>query len=217
MKRLKNIVSPVYDKYLEIPVNDHQQKIRYFERHFRELQKLPDEVYQYLFIDYTSSLYKVREFRQFLRVVDEALELIIIENIESFTEDDLYESFLYMKASALYYGLNHKQANYVLMELIHIQGVDKKTRNLFMRNSIEELRYNDQYIRSMIILLIIFSGIIIGVELLLVRSFYPEYTKGVEQCRNVLLMSGILVFLFQELRIRFISMRKYKKIQEKKQ
>ncbi|MBT8229423.1 MAG: hypothetical protein KJO50_04135, partial [Bacteroidia bacterium] len=165
--------------------------------------------------EYTKSLYQVREIGQFLKIVDRTIELIIIENIENYSGDNLYEELLYMKASALYYQLKHKQAEYVLKELIKIQGASKKTRSLFLKNAVEALRYNDQFIRSMIILLIILSGITIGLELLLVRSFYPEHTGWIEKLRITFLLSGILLFIFQEFRVRFVSAIRYKRILNK--
>ena len=209
MKNLKHITARVYKNYLDISINDHQQKTRYFERHLPEILKLPAEIYHNLFIDYTRSIYIVREYKQFLKIVDEVLELIIIENIETIRNEDLYEEFLYLKASALQNVMNYKEAKRVLKALINIQGNSKKSKKLFLRISIESLRYNDQKTRTVCLLLIVLSGIVLGIELLYIRSFYIEQIGRVEQIRNILLLSGILVFLYQEIRIRLTALMNY--------
>lgn len=205
MKYIQDINTGQDLEYLKIPKTAYQDKIRCFERQHRELSKLSDEAYFKIKADYGLALFEVREYMQFLNIVDRLIEYSIEENVYYIDGKDIYKTLLSKKAVAAYFTLDHNLAKHVSEQLIRIYKDDSKIRDIYYHTRVDQKRDNAQFVRGIVILLILIAGITTGIELLIIRNIFEDLTKTFELARNTLLLSAIGIFVFHEIGIRYNS------------
>lgn len=215
MNFTNDIEDLVYQTYLEIDTQAFQERIRFFDRNRSAIIQLPFEMRLEMSLDYLSALFDVGDYYQFLRHVDRILEIIIAENIYSVDGDDIYQELLFRKAAALFNTVDYVRSDHVYSELLRIDGSNKLYRLAYTKNRIAQLRYQGQKIRGATIALFLLTGVIIGIELLVIRPFFLEYIAQVELLRNGLFIFAISCILMQEFRIRYLATKGVKKIIKK--
>lgn len=205
----------VYQDYLCIEPKDYQERIRFFEHNRADILHLPYEMRLEMSIEYTVALFEVGDYYAYLKKVDQLLALSIRENIFSVDGDDIYQELLFRKACSLHNIVDYHGADHVFSELIRIDVDNKLYKQSYYKNKVGQLRYQGQKIRTAIILLLMITGVIIGVELLMVLPFFPEYAGKMEWVRNSLFTIAISGILFQELSIRYKAKRNIRKLSKK--
>jgi len=206
----------VYQDYLCIEPKDYQERIRFFEHNRKDINQLPYEMRLEMSIEYTVALFEVGDYFSFLKKVDQLLTLSIQDNIFSVDGDDIYQELLFRKACSLHNVVDYYGADHIFSELIRIDVNSKLYKQSYFKNKVSQLRYQGQKVRTTIILLLMVTGIIIGIELLVVIPFFPEYAGMMEALRNSLFVAAVGGILFQELYIRFKAISNIKKLSKKK-
>jgi len=166
-------------------------------------------------IEYTVALFEVGDYFAFLKRVDQLLALSIHDNLFSIDGDDIYQELLFRKACSLHNIVDYHGADHVFSELIRIDVNNKTYKQSYYKNKVSQLRYLGQKVRTTIILLLMLTGIMIGIELLIVLPFFPEYSGKMEWIRNGLFISAVGGILLQELTIRFRAVKNIKKLSNK--
>lgn len=199
----------VYDEYIELGKEAYLEKILYYESQEQRILNLP--FFQSLEIqcDYIEALHQTDKHYKLLEIIDGVIATVMYENIYTINGTDVYKSLLYIKADALYNTLNYRSSNHVVSELIKIEGDNILCKSLFIKNSIDNLRYEGQKIRAIGILLFLCSAMVIGVEILMIKSFYNEWINIFVAIRNILFLGGILSIVGQEIDIRIKSFEAY--------
>ena len=195
----------VYQSYLEIGTQDYQERIRFFERNKTTIALLPYELRLELSLDYSSALFEVGEHYEFLKHVDKLLEAVIMDNIYSVDGDDIYQELLFRKASAMHTTMDLHGADHVYSELVKINSSNSLYRMAFVKNNTSLLNYLGQKYRAITISMVLICGLLIGIELLIIRPFYESYTTYIEWSRNLLLGLAILGMIFHELYVRYLA------------
>lgn len=199
----------VYLEFQDIDERDYQDKIRYFERNKKAIRTLPYEVRLEMTLQYVISLFEVGDYYRYLKHVDSLLTRVIEDSLYSIDGDDIYQELLYRKAASFHNILDYYSADHVLGELCKIDKTNNIYKRTFLKNNMDRLRYQGQKVRAGIISMFLVSGIVIGIELLVIRPFYAEQIQLIEICRNSLFGGAILGIMLQEFRIRLKSWRKY--------
>jgi len=212
MKFANDIEELVYLEYQEIEQGAYQERIRYFERNKKAISSLSYELRLEMSLEYTVALFEVGDYSAYLKYVDQLLNKVIEENIYSIDGDDIYQELLFRKAASLHNLVEFRRADYILSELNRIAPDNEIYKRTFIKNSVGYLRYLGQKVRGGIIALFLLAGLVIGVELLIIRPFFPEFIALIEQGRHVILGSAIFGIIFQELRIRYISWSRLRKL-----
>ena len=210
MKHLSNIQDPIYIGYFKIPPEYYQDKIRYFERNKKKFNLLPEEAFFSLNLDYIRSLYKVKEYTQFLHYVDKMIEQLILGDQLYNEWKDIYTELLYKKAVAHYFNMEYQKTEEVLSQLVRIK-LKPAYGKLFTKTVRDRLRARSQNTRGLVIMLLLMSGLVIAVELLVVRNLFTDQIWWVEFLRNALFIAAISVYLGLESFIYFKSRSTLKK------
>ncbi len=208
MKFTNEISELVYQDYRCIEPKDYQERIRFFEHNRSDINELPYEVRLEISIEYTVALFEVGEYYQFLKYVDKLLEVTIIENVYSIDGDDIYQELLFRKGCALHNVVDFYAADHIFSELVKIDKSNKTYQQVYHQNKVSQLRYEGQKFRSLVILLLMVTGVMIGVELLIILPFFEHLGTGFEWARNLVFGFALISIIYQELSIRFISKRK---------
>ncbi len=202
----------VYLEFQDIDDRDYQDKIRYYERNKKAIKSLPYEVKLEMTLQYVVSLFEVGDYYRYLKYVDTLLARVIEENLFSLDGDDIYQELLFRKAASLHNILDYYSAEHVLAELCKIDPTNSLYKRTFLKNNMDRLRSQGQKVRAGIISMLLVSGIVIGIELLVIRPFYPEQIQVIEWSRNGLFGGAILGIMIQEFLIRRRSWNKMKAI-----
>jgi hypothetical protein len=212
MKSLDENIESIYSGYYKLGREAYQEKIRYYERHQKNIELLTLKENLDIEIDYCCALYHVKEYYQFLNRVDKLIYLVIAENIFVYNQVDIYKDLLYKKAEALMETLDFYKAQHVLTELAKMDHENPAIQMAYRKNSIEKLRYEGQGPRAFNIGLIMSAGIIIAFEILYVRNFKTEWINQTEVLRNLILFAGILNMVSHEIWFRIKSKKAYLKL-----
>lgn len=202
----------VYLEFQDIDDRDYQDKIRYYERNKKAIKSLPYEVKLEMTLQYVVSLFEVGDYYRYLKYVDTLLARVIEENLFSVDGDDIYQELLYRKAASLHNTLDYYSAEHVLAELCKIDSTNSVYKRTFLKNNMDRLRSQGQKVRAGIISMLLVSGIVIGIELLVIRPFYPEQIQVVEWSRNALFGGAILGIMVQEFLIRRQAWKKFSEL-----
>lgn len=205
MKFANDIEEMVYLGFQEIDEASYQEKIRYFERKKPAIAQLSYQLRLEMSLEYVVALFEVGEYYQYLKHVDQLLAKVIDENIYSIDGDDIYQELLFRKAASLHNVLDYYGADHILTELCKIDPDNEIYNRTFIKNNADNLRHKGQKVRGVIIALFILAGLIIGVELLIIRPFYEAQVSATEMLRNGLFLSALGGIIFHELKIRFLS------------
>jgi hypothetical protein len=92
---------------------------------------------------------------------------------------------------------------YILQELVRINPRHESARLFLINCHVEKQKRKLQLIRTISLILILSSAVVISFELLLVRPLLEDWVHVVEATRNTLFVSGSSVFVIGELWIRY--------------
>jgi len=215
MKFTSEIEKQVYNDFLGIETSAYQEIIHYYEMNKSEIFKLPLEFKLLIDIRYAFSLYETEDYYSFLTKVDRLINVVIQENIYEIDEKDVFKELLYKKGIAAHKVLDYDKAEHIFSELVKIDKSNKSIDKAFVRNTIDKKRYEGKILNAISIVLFFVSATIIGMELLLIRTFYPEWTSLFEWTRNGLFLLGVFVLLFLEISIRYKTQRTLNSLKQK--
>jgi len=203
VKFTNEISDVVYQEYLCIEPRAHQERIRFFEGNKPIIAKLEYDQRLEMSLEYTVSLFEVGEYYRFLKNVDQLLTVCIKNNIYSVDGDDIYQELLFKKACAYHNVLDYYGADHVFSELIRIDKTNKTYQMAYLRNKVNQLRYLGQNVRTFTIALLLATGLVIGIELLIVRPFLQAYVGPVEWLRIGMFLLALGTMALQEGMIRY--------------
>lgn len=212
MSFTNDIEEYIYQEYLSIDVKAYQSKIRFYEYNKKAIALLPYEQRLEISLEYVVSLFEVGEYYQYLEHVDKLLEKVIEENLFSVEGDDIYQELLYRKGASYYNVLDYHKADHVLGQLCRINKKSDLYKKTYFKNKIDSLRYQGQKIRAAIISLLLLTGLIIGVELLIVRPFFPGHVQVIELFRTMLFGTAVFGMIAQEARIRYSAYKQHRNL-----
>lgn len=216
MKFTNEISELVYQDYRCIEPKDYQERIRFFEHNRSDINQLPYEMRLEISIEYTVALFEVGEYYQYLKYVDKLLEITIEDSVFSIDGDDIYQELLFRKGCALHNVVDFYAADHIFSELIKIDKTNKTYQQVFHQNKVSQLRYEGQKFRSLTIILLMITGVMIGVQLLIIHPFFEHLVSGFEWCRNIIFGFALFSIIYQELSIRWVSKRRIAQLTKKK-
>lgn len=209
MKYKEKIESEVYSQYVSISEEDHHTMVRFYEENTNRIELLSFNLYIEMSYTYVRSLFEVGRYYDLLKIIDGLIQDVILENVYSVKGIDIYQELLLLKGQSLYYIMDYNKADHVLSELVKMNKESLYLKKLYRINVIDRLRYEGQKIKGVCVLFFLLSGLVIGIELLVVRSFYSEWVFIVELLRNTLFLSGLVLFFAQEISFRKKATRCY--------
>jgi len=212
VKFTNEIAELVYQDYRCIEPKDYQERIRFFVHNRPDIVQLPYKARLEISLEYTVALFEVGEYDQFLRHVDQLLEITIEENVYSIDGDDIYQELLFRKGCALHNKVAFQEADHIFSELIRIDKKNKVYQQVYNQNKVSQLRYEGQKFRSMVILLLMLTGVLIGVELLVILPFFEEAAQSFEWFRNGVFGLALFSIVLQEVGMRITSRRRISKL-----
>ena len=195
--------SETYDAFLAIDQNAYKEKIRFVEENIFVLRDLDAGAYFDMMVLYGEALFETGEYERQAKLADHILEMSIARNIVMHRDQDVYYETLFKKAASLYNLDRLNEAVHILKELVKINPDHEATKLFLINCFIQQKKAHIRPYRSMSLLLLLSSALVIGVELIVVQNHWPTWTAIVEMVRNGLFIAGVGLLVAGELIMRY--------------
>lgn len=195
--------SSAYQAFFSIDPGEYKEKIRFMDRYRSALDTLTLDEYVEIMDAYAEALFETGRYQKHLDVADQLIELVIRNNISSVGEKDLYFETLFQKAASLYNLERTDEAIHILQELLKMDPHHESTRLFLVNCHVRKHRPQLRRIRSISIVSILLSAIVIVFELFIVRPMLDSWTPFVELARNSMFISGTVFLICGELWVRY--------------
>lgn len=194
--------SKVYLNFKEIDEKEYQTIVRFFETHEEDINKLTFEEYFELLMIYTGSLFEVGAYSNYIDTCDLAIESTIYFNVKMFRGENIYQKLLFRKAASHYHLMQYDEAEHILQELVKIDPSNKLAIRFLKKCKVSRIPKIVQRTRAISIALFFIAAIVIGVELLYVKSLLLESLEYVKLSRNIIFVMGMIMLVVGELWMR---------------
>ena len=187
--------SDIYTHFKEIRSDEYRSIIRFFETHEQQINDLDFREFYDLKQTYLRALYQIGAYNSFVNLVDDLIEDTIYNNIKNYQGRDIFQELLFKKACSHHYLREFTQAEHILKELIKIAPENQQYSRFLKRNYSSSKPSYVRHTRAGSVLIFMLTTIVIAVEILIVRNFWPEQTSFFEKIRNALFITGLFVLI----------------------
>jgi hypothetical protein len=203
----KTYHSQLYRNFRAIDAGNFRQIMRFYEKHEKAILQLSFSEYFDMLVAYTNALFEIGAYRKHILMADVVIETVIIENVDGENGQDIFRLMLFRKAASHYNLLEYRPAIYVLTELLKINPDETDTAHFLERCLRDERPQLVRHTRATAIFLFLMSTLIIFVEVLFVRHFYPDLTPLLEISRNTVFVLGLVTLIVGAVLHRYLSRR----------
>lgn len=185
----------VYRDFKEIEVSNYRRIIHFYEKHEDEILQLDLKEHFELVEAYTNALFEVGYHQKHLLMIDTALELVIEYNIRHFQGVDIFQKFLFRKASSLYNLRSYSKSKYILEELIRIEPFHEDAILFLKKCARKKEPVILDHAKAVSIFLFLLTAVIICIEVLFVRPFYEIHANLIETSRITTFLIACLILV----------------------
>ncbi len=111
-------LNPIYQGYFRLGDTAYREKVRFFEEQTEDINFLVFDDRIELEMDYLLCLFEIGRYERYLRFVDKVIEEVIVENIYTYRDQNIYEELLFRKAASLYQLQKFNESKALLHQLI---------------------------------------------------------------------------------------------------
>lgn len=155
--------------------------------------------------DYLLSLFELGKYNKLLKRIDPLIEEVIEKNIFRINDLDIFEELLLKKAAALYNTHNISESNRICFEILKLNPGHKVAKSIAYRCALKQKTKLYHLMSAVSIGLFLFSAVIISLELLFVKPFYPDLGNNFEVFRNIVLALASLLLIGGQVSFRAIK------------
>lgn len=195
--------SETYEAFLAIDAAAYKEKIAFVEEHFFMLRELDAEEYFDMMVLYSEALFETGEYHRQARLADHILEMSIERNIVHHRGQDVYFETLFKKAASLHNLDRIEEAVHILRELIKMNPESESTKLFLINCVIRQKKPAVRPYRTTSLMLLLASAVVIAVELLIIRPWWPIWADVLEMVRNGMFLSGVLLLVAGEVLVRY--------------
>ncbi|MCO6479085.1 MAG: hypothetical protein J5I94_20790 [Phaeodactylibacter sp.] len=207
--------SRIFRDFREIDAVNYRRIIRFYEDKEEDIKRLDFDEYFELITAYVNALFEVGAYQKHLLMVDVVVEMVIVNNVEVYKGEDIYQKMLFRKAASLYNILEYAKAEYILRELIKIDPFNEDFI-LFLRKCLRKKEPGFlNKAKATGILLFLLSAFVISVEVLFIRPFYKNHVDVVESSRTAIFLLGCTALVGGTLLHRWLVQRQVSRFVEK--
>ncbi len=182
--------SRIFRDFREIDAANYRRIIRFYEDKEEDIKRLDFDEYFELITAYVNALFEVGAYQKHLLMVDVVVEMAIVNNVEMYKGEDIYQKMLFRKAASLYNIIEYAKAEYILRELIKIDPFNEDFI-LFLRKCLRKKEPGFlNKAKATSIFLFLLSAFIISLEVLFIRPFYKNHVDVVEASRTAIFLLG---------------------------
>lgn len=187
--------SAIYRDFRAIDPADHQRMIRTYEEMEQDIGRLDPKEYFELTVRYVDALFATGAHRRHLLMVDLVIYTSIERNIQFLDGEDVYERMLFRKAASAFRLQQYSDTEHITTELMRMYPQQMLYPRLLRTTRFKQEKKLLQFGRATAIFCFLITALIIVLDLLIVKNFYPSEHQAMTWLRNDVFLAGILVLL----------------------
>ena len=207
--------SQLYREFKSLDETAYRAIIHYFEKNESKIEQLDFDEYFDLLVCYATALLANEEYHKHLSISDEVIAVSMSQNVVSYNGEDILQHMLYQKAWSYFKLSEYKKSIYMLSELLKINPFDSDAEKLLYKALWNDKNSFLQYCKGFSIFAFLLCALTIAVEMILVRTLFPNYAEVIELTRNCMFLSGIAMLVVGYATHAFLLFRKGKSILSK--
>jgi len=176
----------------EIESGDHQRLIREYEEKEDKISLLIPQEYFELTVLYVDALFATGAYRRHMQMVDLVIFTSIEQNIQFLHGEDVYERMLFQKAMSAYHLQIYPTTEHITRELLRIYPGKKLHEQLLANALFRQERTLLQLGRATAIFCVLLTALVIVLDLLIVKNFYPNWHNTMLWLRNITFVTGLV-------------------------
>ncbi|MEL6142006.1 MAG: hypothetical protein AAFQ37_04020 [Bacteroidota bacterium] len=184
--------SPLFSELRAIEAGDHQRLIREYEEKEERIGQLDPQEYFELTVLYVDALFATGAHRRHMQMVDLVIFTSIEQNIQFLNGEDVYERMLFQKAMSAYRLQDYPTTEHITRELLRIYPSQKIHEHLLVNALFQQERTLLQLGRATAIFCVLLTALVIVLDLLIVKNFYPDWHSAMLWLRNIAFISGLV-------------------------
>lgn len=188
----------LYRDFKALVSNDYYGIMRFYEQYEDGIRALEFDEYLECTLAYTNALYETGNHGKHLVMCDHLLEIIIMQNIDTWGGEDLYERVLFRKAASLFHLQEYPKAEHVLRELIKIDPSDRVSCRFLEKCLLQQKPGWLMKTRATCVAFSLLAATVVALELFVVKPFFGSWLFPLQVAHNVLLGTAIGVFVAGE-------------------
>lgn len=189
----------LYRDFKALEANDYHGIVRYFERYEEGIRALELDEYLECTLAYSNALFETANHGKHLVMCDHLLEIIIMQNIESWGGEDLYERILFRKAASLFHMHEYTRAEHVLRELVKIDPAEPSTRHFLEKCLLRQKPLWLMKTRAICVALSLLAAVVIALEFFVIKPFRESWLMPMQIAHNIMLVAGVGVLAAGEM------------------
>ncbi|MFZ1750281.1 MAG: hypothetical protein WAU01_08825 [Saprospiraceae bacterium] len=192
----------VYLQYFRLGETAYREKVRYYEENPDEIAALYFDDRLDIDFDYLYCLFEVGRYERFLSKVDPFIELIVVENIYEFRNENIYHELLFRKAACLYQMKQFSKSEEILRQLTRMNRQNPLFIGLYTicKRKIENDIFTTIKALAMAAILIVIG---ITVARIFLEPFFDVYMASFLILRSVLIGFAVCCLLGLEVAFQF--------------
>lgn len=195
-------LSQVYPLFKGLDRDNPMEVIRFYSEYQGHIRQLDDKAYFEITRAYGDALVASEAYEQFVAIADELITHTLMDTSTGAAGKLLYQRFIRQKGESLIHLGQHNEAVHIFKELLKMDP-----NNRFYQKQMLDARLLHKptwmnHVRAVTILMFLASAFVIAVEVLVVRTFFTDYSRLVELLRSLLFIAGVGTYLFGEWRVR---------------
>ncbi|MTB52429.1 hypothetical protein [Lewinella sp. W8] len=189
--------SQLYRRLRDVDPRDYQRIIRMYEEKETEIGRLDVVEHFELTTYYVDALFHTGAYRQHQMMVDLVIQASIAHNIRRVPgiEPDVFHHLLFRKAASAYRLQDYDTAIYVAQELIRMCPEEEIYVRFLRAALFKEQKSTLQFGRASFIFCMLMTALVITLDLLVVKHFYPAGTEAMQWLTIDLWVIGLLLLV----------------------
>lgn len=182
--------SHLYRELRAVDPTDYQRIIRMYEEREQEIGRLDVLENFELTVFYVDALFETGAYREHQLMVDLVIHASIRHDFRSVPgrRDEVFEYQLFRKAASAFRISEYATAEHVLRELLRMRPRNETYRRFLRTTLYRQLTGVKQFGRATCIFCMLLTALVVTVNVLIVRNFYPDLA-------SIFTLAGISIFV----------------------
>lgn len=183
--------SPLFRNLNAIDPKDFQRIIREYEYQEQQIGQLDPREHFELTVRYVDALFATGAHRRHLLMVDLVIFASIDRNIKYLHGQDVYERMLFRKAASAFHTRDYPACEHICRELVRMYPKASVHKKLLSRSLFQQQQQTLQFGRASLIFCCLLTAVIIVLDLLVIKNFYPAEHEAFTWLRNGVFFTGL--------------------------
>jgi tetratricopeptide (TPR) repeat protein len=194
-----NVRSEIYFEYFNLGKNAYRDKVRFYEKHQKDISSLDLFEKTELDYDYLVSVFEIGRYTRFLSKADPLIERVIIENVYEINGENVFSDLLARKAACLFNIGKYGESEKILRQLIKIDPGHSWASPLLIK-CLRKRNLPGEQVAKIVGIISLFGAVLLKIaQILVLEHFYKEVSSTLIPVTTFLFTLAVISFVGLEI------------------